>query len=144
MFIKHCPKCNNDKSIDNFYKAKERKDGLRAICKPCCSKTYNESYHRNKDGWVKRNKYQIRTANIKKRFNITRNEYDEIISNPCMICGGKEDIVLDHSHETGLIRGPLCRNCNTGLGLFTDNEGKLNNAIQYLRKFNGPITENPQ
>jgi hypothetical protein len=33
----------------------------------------------------------------------------------CAICGGHAR-VLDHAHETGLVRGWLCRECNTGEG----------------------------
>lgn len=31
----------------------------------------------------------------------------------CALCGFTEGLVLDHDHETALIRGWLCRNCNS-------------------------------
>lgn len=40
--------------------------------------------------------------------------------------------VIDHDHATGLIRGMLCSDCNTGLGMFADNWQRLFCAIQYL------------
>lgn len=43
---------------------------------------------------------------------------------------------LDHCHITGKIRGFLCSNCNTGLGLFKDNINLLESAIKYLRTHN--------
>jgi hypothetical protein len=61
--------------------------------------------------------------------------------NKCPICGcefvdGKFNnfsACLDHNHSTGFVRGMLCNNCNTGLGLFEDNIQFLRNAIMYLQ-----------
>jgi hypothetical protein len=42
---------------------------------------------------------------------------------------------VDHCHETGLNRGLLCRNCNTGLGMFKDSKKLLGRAIFYLNTY---------
>jgi hypothetical protein len=34
----------------------------------------------------------------------------------CAICGKARDLVCDHDHETGLVRGWLCQSCNTAEG----------------------------
>lgn len=53
----------------------------------------------------------------------------------CAICKGSLDKpCVDHSHETGAIRGILCIPCNTGLGAFKDNTESLANAIEYLEQ----------
>ncbi|ADR32381.1 VR7ORF006c hypothetical protein [Escherichia phage vB_EcoM_VR7] len=56
----------------------------------------------------------------------------------CEICGIKFDSVIrknvDHCHKGGHVRGILCRQCNTGLGMFKDNIASLKNAIKYLNK----------
>jgi len=54
----------------------------------------------------------------------------------CAICKRDEATVgtlcLDHCHETGKIRGLLCRKCNTGLGMFHDNLENVLAASEYL------------
>ena len=54
----------------------------------------------------------------------------------CAICGRKEKFVnslaIDHCHQTGRVRGLLCRRCNTALGQFKDSPELLSKALQYL------------
>ena len=53
----------------------------------------------------------------------------------CPIClRGRqfEDMVIDHNHNTGSIRGLICTTCNTSLGGFGDNPDTLLRAVDYL------------
>ncbi|MGP4114642.1 endonuclease domain-containing protein [Streptomyces sp. 4N509B] len=38
----------------------------------------------------------------------------------CAVCGRVRDLVCDHDHATGLVRGWLCRSCNTMEGTNRD------------------------
>lgn len=41
---------------------------------------------------------------------------------------------LDHSHQTGNVRGWLCDNCNTAIGKLKENVDVLQRAIDWLSK----------
>lgn len=53
----------------------------------------------------------------------------------CYICKrppSRGKFVIDHNHRTGVCRGILCNECNTGLGFFFDDPKVLAAAIRYL------------
>lgn len=55
----------------------------------------------------------------------------------CYICdvpvSGKNKC-LDHCHQSGDIRGVLCRKCNVGIGMFDDSVERMLSAVEYLRQ----------
>jgi len=78
-------------------------------------------------------------------YKMTIDEYQKMYNEQnglCLICnqqtqgrGAKKNtLAVDHTHETGKIRGLLCSHCNTGLGLFRDNKELLQKAIDYLNE----------
>lgn len=86
-----------------------------------------------------------RAHNYAVRYGITVEEYDGLLSRQggvCAICRQPcrtgQRLTIDHDHDTGAIRGLLCRNCNAGLGNFNDDPGQLERALAYLRE--GPLT----
>lgn len=89
--------------------------------------------------------FSLNSAYLKRTYGIDMHKYQEMLqeqSGVCKICrkegfllaeSHKMKLVVDHCHETGIIRGLLCHNCNRGLGLFQDSVDNLNNAVNYLK-----------
>lgn len=69
-------------------------------------------------------------------YGITPDEYRALTSRPCVICGeDAQRMVLDHDHANGKIRGGLCINCNSGLGMYRDDPELLVKAANYVDGF---------
>jgi len=60
----------------------------------------------------------------------------------CGICKKHESdasrgrLVVDHNHTTGEVRGLLCQQCNTGIGMMQDSRELVNSATTYLERNN--------
>ena len=72
-------------------------------------------------------------------------ELEEAHGDRCAICGIPADevqddwtrhspLALDHCHDTGKIRGFLCRTCNVGIGMLKDDPELLLKAAAYILK----------
>jgi hypothetical protein len=73
---------------------------------------------------------------IATKYGLTREAYDALVvehEGRCGICSvPTPDLVVDHCHDTGRVRGLLCRKHNAGLGLLGDDVAGLTAALQYL------------
>lgn len=71
------------------------------------------------------------------KYGITAREYDQLLEQQngvCAICQNYHDILcVDHDHETGEVRGLLCRMCNSGLGFLGDSILGIIKAVKYLQ-----------
>ncbi|QDF15385.1 endonuclease VII [Gordonia phage Mollymur] len=89
--------------------------GLASYCRPC-----------------KRNRFFI------DRYGITALEFDRMVEGQGSACGicrevkPPSDLVVDHDHTTGRVRGLLCNSCNTGIGLLREDPKILSSAIDYV------------
>ena len=85
-------------------------------------------------------KKEAKSRNLKKNYNITLEQYDELYNKQegkCAICGEhqsklKQKLGIDHNHITKKVRGLLCFNCNMGLGYYKESVERLNNAAKFL------------
>jgi hypothetical protein len=102
---------------------------LNLKCRSCVSEWQRE-YRKN-------NKELIRLQSAARTYNITIEEAQALYSTKeCGICNrsisNNKNKCIDHCHSTGKVRGILCTQCNSGLGMFKDNEEFLSNAIKWL------------
>jgi hypothetical protein len=68
-------------------------------------------------------------------YGITLDERDEMERTQdgrCLICAEKKQLVVDHCHATGKVRGLLCFSCNKALGFLKDDLGRIERVINYL------------
>jgi hypothetical protein len=102
-----------------------------------------------KDKETRLKRYKIQGPKDKKLYHIvytygiSKEEYLALIFNQkgkCAICKkipkNKKGLFLDHCHNSKKIRGLLCSNCNSGLGMFLDDVKLLRKAVKYLKKNN--------
>jgi hypothetical protein len=118
MELLTCTRCKTEKpgTAEFFPLHNKKRNGLDSWCRAC------------------RNSY---------RSEINRGAFRNVISDDalkqlkadvteCVICGEQGQLVVDHDHATGKIRGLLCNHCNRGLGHFRDSPMLLEFAAQYL------------
>lgn len=91
-------------------------------------------------------KTQNRARQLRVLYGLTLDGFDALVesqSGCCAICentlriGGVAGAHVDHDHETGVVRGILCANCNHGLGKFGDDPASLRRAADYLEMSHG-------
>lgn len=117
MQTQECRVCRTEKPLSEFY---VRKDSgrLRRDCKHC---------------QIERQRYR--------KFGVCNTRYDEMLvrqKGQCAVCHSLLNssrytkFAVDHNHRTGQVRGLLCMNCNTAIGLMKDSPLRLRAAACYL------------
>jgi len=91
------------------------------------------------------NKEQKRAYSLEKTYGITLEQYSQMFEEQkgcCAICNRhqsefKRALHVDHDHSTGEVRGLLCGNCNTAIGLLDESLQLFDKAQQYLKNKRG-------
>jgi Autographiviridae endonuclease VII len=97
--------------------------------------TTDADFRERKLGWVRKSRRRLR---LKNRFGISLEDYDALLAKQngaCAICKKKSarSLCVDHCHATGMIRGLLCKKCNSSMGFFEDDAARIRAAIAYLK-----------
>ena len=122
--MRTCTTCQQAKPDSEFY------DEFRRCCKEC-------------------KKHVAWRGHIRRKFGLTPEDFwamSESQGNTCAICDKPEGegnrrtkLTIDHDHESGKIRGLLCHNCNTAIGLANDDSARLRRAADYLDHHNSKL-----
>lgn len=156
MDTKTCGKCGETKEIDKFYQSK---GVAKSWCKDC-SKEYQKCLYKKEPQRVverarkwrekyadkvsasrKKNRPAAYLYELRNKYGLSKDDATLLLSengNHCAVCGiqfsEKSKRSLDHCHETGKVRGFLCRRCNSVLGLVSDDKSLLGKLAEYLGK----------
>lgn len=143
-----CFACMKHKDFLCFHVNTSKKSGRASMCSECyCQYIKRQSIvvarkknRKTSGAWSYSSEYSW-IKKLKCFFGITKEEYYQILEKQggvCAICRKHHDtkikhLDVDHCHETGLVRGILCRACNNGIGLFRDRSDLADSAVKYLR-----------
>lgn len=103
---------------------------------PNCGKVLQESEFSKNQKYCK---ICARDYQWQYKYGISPEQYYEMYkqqNGKCKICGKEaksgEYLHVDHNQNTGEVRGLLCSNHNTGIGLFGEDVELLKRAIKYI------------
>ena len=123
----------NEKQLAYHHANKERLNALR-----------NERVRKRKledPEYAAKEKERLYAIHLRSMYDISPEERHRLYEEQagcCAICRepreeyGKSGLRTDHNHETGTVRGLLCPNCNTALGLLGEDEDRMIRAMIYL------------
>lgn len=121
---KTCGSCNTKQPPSQFYACGHGR--RRGVCKTCVE---------DQKRWVE--------------FGVLPWDYWNAVyafDGCCQICKEPpkygERLCVDHDHETGYVRGLLCKACNLGIGYLKDRVDRMASAIIYLEEANEAQSRN--
>lgn len=160
MQLKVCCRCHSPKPEQEFYLINGRPRGkCRACYSEYQKERYQKDLERRKAmsradfaanrerrmettrAWRARNPRKMRDARLRRTWGIGIDEYEALLvaqGGRCAVCHGTDTgirwacFAVDHDHNTGAIRGLLCRRCNVAIGLFEDTAEFLRSGADYL------------
>jgi hypothetical protein len=102
---------------------------------------YHREYHAKRKSDATYQNYRrksYKTSRRKAKYGLPKGGFEllvELQQGRCAICQGQFDLRLrvDHCHSTGRIRGLLCANCNSGIGLLQESPEIFAAAARYLK-----------
>lgn len=132
--MKLCCSCSQLLPLTEFHRKKASPDGHQARCKRC------HAFAKKQAPW-KPAFEKKRNQTLRYKYGITSADYQTLLATQegvCALCGkphsDEQKLVVDHCHDTGRIRGLLCRSCNVAIGLLGDSPSGLQRALNYVTR----------
>ena len=148
--LRTCKVCHKEKPLEEFKKDKTCSGGYSPKCLECVRVQGREYYRKTKDRPDIKNKRRlsIKKHDLKRKYGLTLLQVEGLIMSQGGLCGicyrelSGIKYHIDHDHEIGVVRGVLCSNCNTAIGMFKENLVSLFGAIRYLSKWQAGREQN--
>ncbi len=131
--IAQCSICNDDYSKTVYNKKYcSKKCGIKA--QPDRT-SYRKQYNNE-------NRKMRARHHLLSKYGLTEEDYNQMFteqSGCCKICDTHQSeftkrLYVDHCHNTGKVRGLLCHQCNSGIGMLKDNPDLVLKAAAYLKE----------
>ena len=121
--LRKCSCCKKEKLLSSFHLSSQKERTNR--CKDCVSGAFLRYRYKisESDFWSFCKKQNFKCAICEIKLEIKEGS-----------TWRPKTVAVDHCHITDKVRGILCSNCNTGLGMFKDSQSNLHAAIRYLRE----------
>jgi Recombination endonuclease VII len=162
--MKTCRGCRKSLDESEFSVCRRNRDGRQTRCRSCQRKyqsEHKEAYRLASSAW-RHGHAEQRQAHVRKwneghpeswraahyrRYGLTIDQVEtmrDAQQGLCKICqrpeyrrgaGGRvKRLSVDHCHETKRVRGLLCHDCNTAIGLLQHSTEMLRRAAMYLEQ----------
>jgi hypothetical protein len=120
---KLCSRCGRKLPLVLFNRQKNLSSGFDSNCRVC---TANRAIGKQ---------HTLSPEIVRKNIALTFSRL-EAQNGVCPGCNGpyENSWVVEHDHTTGMVRGVMCRMCNTALGAAKDSPATLQNLAAYLTK----------
>lgn len=143
---RRCARCQEIKSLTEFYANKRNPLGVDYTCKEC-RKSYQREYGQTEKGRATRTKRlaayyrENQDAHRLRKYGLSPEDYDRMFAEQegkCAICNQPERaklrgkikaLCVDHNHQTGEVRRLLCLGCNVKLGWLENNLTAVRNYL---------------
>lgn len=120
-------------------------------CIPCTAERNKVNYDANPAAhaervkqWTERQdpeayKQRLRENRLRREYGLTVDDWERLYDEQLGRCGvchlplAEVRPAVDHDHATGAVRGILCFQCNSALGLLGDDPERIERAATYLR-----------
>jgi hypothetical protein len=117
------------KPLTDFARNRSTKSGYSYYCKPCHNKITRENRIKHHGS--------TRQFQLKRRYGIDAVQVAWMClqqGDVCAICRTAKPVHVDHDHQSGVVRGILCFNCNRGLAKLGEDPELMRTAIAYLKE----------
>lgn len=154
------PDCQQDnpQPFDAFYAVKKHADGLSFYCRKCScrlSKEYEKRRAQSPGFYAEKSRRYVakrkgtpewklycKWVNIRRYWpgcsvKEVRSHWKKLFEQQGGLCGScqePKELVVDHCHSTGTVRGLICSGCNLAIGHLSDDPKKALLLCRYLKR----------